>query len=116
MGSPNLFLVGSARCGTTTISEFLKSSRDVFVPAIKEPKTLAWSSHSLTLNGVGDRRSYQGKPATFTSYMDMYENVDAKYCLDASTSYLYYFGEAIPNIEKVCTNPKVIIILRYTII
>lgn len=111
-GIPNTFLVGVARSGTTTITELMKLQLDFFVPEIKEPKTLAIKSHLLAMKGVGDDFFYREKPKNITDYLSQYKGVDKKYCVDASTSYLYYHSEAIDQIKKINSNPKIVIILR----
>lgn len=35
--TPNLFVVGSPKCGTTTLYDVLKAHKDVYLPRIKEP-------------------------------------------------------------------------------
>lgn len=112
MPKPNVFVVGSARCGTTTISEVLKLQNDFYVPDIKEPKTLAINSHQESMRGKGDRYYYRKKPKNISEYIKLFDGQECQYRVDASTSYLYYYAEAIENIKAICDNPKIIIILR----
>lgn len=109
---PNLFIVGAARCGTTSLATLISSSERIWHPAIKEPKTLAIKSHSASLNGPGDRAAYANKPKNFEDYLNLYSSCRCEYALDASTSYLYYADEAIDNIRRISSSPKIIIILR----
>ena len=110
--NPNLFIVGAARCGTTSLTKLLSTSDEIWVPRIKEPKTLAIKNHNSFMMGPGDEAAYARKPKSMNKYLEMYTSCNRKYALDASTSYLYYADEAIKNIQKISTDPKVIIILR----
>ena len=46
MKKPNLFLIGAAKCGTTSLYHYLKQHPDLFFPEHKEPhyfsKDLEW--------------------------------------------------------------------------
>jgi hypothetical protein len=112
MTSPNTFLIGTARAGTTTIAEIMKLQDDFFVPAIKEPKTLAIKSHSNSMKGIGDNFYYKNKPRDIHEYSTLFSSSSHSYRVDASTSYLYYYKESIENIKKVNRAAKILIVLR----
>jgi len=38
---PNFFIVGVAKAGTTSLSEWLKQHPQIYIPAIKEPRYFA---------------------------------------------------------------------------
>ncbi|MEE9518630.1 MAG: sulfotransferase, partial [bacterium] len=37
MMKPNFFIVGAPKCGTTSMTEYLKQHPDIFIPEEKEP-------------------------------------------------------------------------------
>src|SRR5579871_6132354 len=51
---PDFFIVGAAKCGTTTLYAHLKGHPEVFMPDLKEPDFFGDDLFQLT----GDERSY----------------------------------------------------------
>lgn len=94
MKKVNLFLVGAAKSGTTSLAAKLASEKAVSVGLLKEPFFFV-SSH-----GVDNEKDY-------LSGFD----ADAKYWLDASTGYLY--DESVPRrLSDYNPEAKIVIVLR----
>src|SRR3982751_1072517 len=79
-----VFIVGAPRCGTTTLSHFLKEHSAVSFPIVKEPHYFAQND----LRGLSDdqlRRRVEGE------YLRRFFRGDPKGRVgaDASVSYLY---------------------------
>lgn len=92
----NLFLVGAAKSGTTSLAKLLSLNSEFFVPEHKEP--------FYFLEGWGVN--------LLEEYQSLYKDANKqKYLVDASTSYLYS-KEAAKKIKEYNPNSKVIIILR----
>lgn len=101
-----VFVVGAPRCGTTTLSHFLKDHPDISFPAVKEPHFFA--QHDL--RGLSDgalrerveaqylRRFYQRDPG-------------ARVGADASVTYLYT-PEQLEPILRLWPNSRFVISLR----
>lgn len=97
---PNLFIIGAPKCGTTSISQYLKTHPDIFVPKVKEPHYFA--------NDFNEFRTYRN----LSHYLSLYKNVvDEKYLCDASVWYMYS-EIAIKNISQFNPDARLIIILR----
>lgn len=109
---PNLYIVGGARCGTTTLSSLIGGAENVFLPIIKEPKTLVYENHRAACNGPGDWDAIKNKPKNLNDYLDLFCKADKRVLLDASTSYLYYHESAIAAIKKMCPEARILIVLR----
>jgi len=92
----NLFLVGAAKSGTTSVAEMFKTHKDIFVPYYKEP------FYFIDKYGINK----------YDEYIGLYENgKNKKYRVDASTGYLSEV-EAARRIYKYNKDAKIIIILR----
>ena len=97
---PNLFIVGSQKCGTTAIAEYFRSHPDIFVPLQKEPW---YFCNDLSRNF---------KKIDLDYYLNMYEKSDReRYLLDASPLYIKS-KSAVDEILKVSPYSKIIIMIR----
>ncbi|MCS4142412.1 hypothetical protein [Salinibacter ruber] len=91
------FLVGGARCATTTTAYTLAEHPDIYLPDVKEPTFF------------GNTYDY-GCPS-FKEYKNLYNKTDSNVLLDCSTAYLHI--DNVPReISKKITNPYIIIHLR----
>jgi len=98
MNLPNLFLIGAAKSGTSSLHDQLNCHAAISGARCKE-------SHFFCQNS-------KERIALEDDYMKNFTtNLNTKYLLDSSTGYLQ-FEESIINICESCEDPKVIIILR----
>jgi len=104
--TPDLFIVGAPKSGTTSLYEYLRGHPEVFMSADKEP---CYFSRDLALDDSGNFLVYDRDEKR---YYDLFEEAgDAKRAGEGSTRYLYshdapvLIGEAQPN-------PFVIAMLR----
>ena len=125
----NLFIVGAAKAGTSSVSKFLSKHNDVYMSPVKEPNYFSRdikfeniptyfknsrnfnkinfdkegkiiSRHQLYINSLSDYHSLFGD-----------FNLEYKYYCDASVSYLYS-NLAAKEIFNYNPNSKIIIVLR----
>lgn len=102
---PNFFIVGAAKCGTTSVWEYLRTHPDVFFPKVKEP-TYFVSVPALP----GDEWTYFA--GNKEGYLGLYEGCDGyKAVGDASPGYLWDVN-APRMIHDVSPNAKIVILLR----
>lgn len=78
----NLFIVGAAKCGTTSLYRYLGSHPEIYMSAIKEPHHFSSTDvpGSWRRPGIGDQESYDALFRTSEGY---------QYRGEASTSYLW---------------------------
>ena len=109
---PNFLIVGAAKCGTSSLHNYLNQHPDVFMPSynekgmkVKEPRFLIKDLVKDRLhNGVWSWREYQ-------SLFDDVKN--EKTIGEATVLYLYYYKLAIKNIKLYLGDDvKIIIMLR----
>lgn len=123
---PNLFLAAAPRCGSTQLSAWLASHPDVAIPPIKEPNF--FSQHEFPESYVAEhhlsdvnveryvatRSRKQMQFAIFRTeeqYDYLFEGLDTRYRLDASTTYLHC-PEAAEAMLAFSPNAKVILLTR----
>jgi hypothetical protein len=102
----NLFLVGAAKCGTTSLYKMLGHHSQIFVGEKKEPHFFAADCF------MPSKRYAKRLCLTSQSYDANYESAqNEKYYLDASVYYLY-FDEVAQRIFDYNPEAKIIIITR----
>lgn len=93
----NLFIVGAAKSGTTSLVDFLEKVEGVFIPKVKEPFYFVNESIGLT---------------SFNEYQYLYRKSDSEsFLVDASTGYLYS-ENACQRIYNYNKDSKIVIVLR----
>jgi len=99
---PNFFIVGSRKCGTTALYNYLKLHPDIFLPELKEPK---YFGKDLPFK----KTRWDNSPK---KYLQLFKNADNRKMIgEASTSYLYSKSAAY-EIKKFSPDAKIIIMLR----
>jgi hypothetical protein len=102
---PNFFIVGAAKCGTTSVWEYLRTHPDVFFPKVKEP------TYFMTVPALpGDEWTYFA--GNKKGYQNLFEGSQGYRAVgDASPGYLWDVN-APRMIHEVSPNARIIIILR----
>ncbi len=107
MNWPNLFIVGAAKAGTTTLHNFLGRHPAIHMSPVKEPhfftENLAWQSDQKEAMAVQDEGNYL---ALFET-----DNDKVAFRGESSPSYLWESESAL-RIREVSPTSKVIVILR----
>ncbi len=100
MTKPNFFIIGAPKCGTTALSEYLRTHPQVFLSNPKEPHFFNsdFSNRYVT---------------TLEDYMKLYSGVDEGHLAvgEASTRYLFS-TVAVPEIMKFNPHAKIIVMVR----
>ena len=109
---PNFLIVGAAKCGTSSLHNYLNQHSDIFMPTfnnegmkVKEPRFLIKDLVQNRLpKGVWNWDEYQA----------LFDDIENQKCLGESTVlYLYFYEHAIKNIKKYLgEDVKIIIMLR----
>ena len=109
---PNFFIVGAAKCGTTSLANYLSQHPDIYIPALKEPKFFSVADNRFPHNGPGDSVSDAKVIKVQSDYESLFlpgKNYTAKG--EASVDYLYF--EGVPErIKRYNPHAKIIIMLR----
>lgn len=112
MELPNIIIPGAPKAGTTSITAILDQHPDVFMPALKEPRFFI-SDVIKNLSDQDPLKKYLFDISIhdWEKYKKMYD-VDAKFKIDGSIQYLFYYKNTIPLIKKHLGDPYIILILR----
>jgi len=103
---PNLFIVGAAKSGTTSLHNYLNQHPDVFMSPQKEP-------HFLINDEIGNKRIPVGISSETEYYNLFTEGKGLKYRGESSVMYLMFPEIVIPKINKTFgEDSKIIIMLR----
>lgn len=110
---PNFLIVGVARCGTTSLYNYLRQHPEISFSDRKEPKFFSSLDLSFPLGGKGDREVENEMVRTEKAYLNSFSHcLKGQLIGDASSDYFYYHRRTIPRIKKFLGDPKVIIVLR----
>ena len=108
----NLFVVGAAKSGTTSLASYLNQHPDIFVPEVKEPKYFSFNENVFPHNGPGDRDVDSKVIRDRESYEALYSNgSSAQFYCDASVDYLFHEGVS-KRIYQYNSSARIIIMLR----
>ncbi len=101
--SPNTFIIGAAKSGTTTLAHLLSMHPDVYVGAKKEPEFFSFDEN-FTKGLTWYRQNYEGAK-------------EGQTIIDASTGYTRYpqYPLAAQRIHAFNPNAKLIYIMRHPV-
>ena len=103
---PNLFIVGAAKAGTTSLAYYLQQHPDVYVSPFKEPHHFSQIAPSPEL------RAFFPSVADEADYLKLFKDArQEKVLCEASTSYLWTEGTPERIFGRV-PDAKIIILLR----
>ncbi|MFO1041516.1 MAG: sulfotransferase [Planctomycetaceae bacterium] len=99
--SPNFFVLGAPKCGTTALHTFLQEHPDIFLPRIKEPHFYLTDVQGYPR--ISSRREYDS----------LFRGANEKHQAVGESSVFYlYSREAVPNILSDHPDAKFIVLLR----
>ena len=101
---PNFFLMGAPRSGTTSLYEYLKNTKGVYLPHIKETNYFSVSINLdlLILKVIRDKKKY----------LNLYKDVKDEIAIGDPTPLYLWDPKAAKLIHDVTPNAKIIITLR----
>lgn len=112
MNVPSIFVMGVPKAGTSKVADVLSESKSFSIGNIKEPKYFSNIYNVYDLTEVNNKKYYLDKPATLEDYIQCYDTEDSKILVDCSTDYFRFCHLVVPEIQKICTDPVFIVILR----
>ena len=99
MRKPNFLIVGAAKCGTTSLFEYLRRHPDVYMPAWKELSYFAGKNET--------------DAGTFNDYLKFFSKSRTESKIgEASVAYLYSSSAPLKIASALGKNTKIIILLR----
>lgn len=98
---PNFFIIGAPKCGTTSMSEYLRKHPDVFFSDPKEP-------HYFNTDFSYNQRKFHSKE----EYLKLFEGAASYKAVGEGSVFYLYSKEAVPNILSFNPDAKFIVMLR----
>ena len=100
MKKPNFYILGAPKCGTTSVYEWLKSHKDVYMSPVKEP---------CYFNTDEDNRNVK----SIKKYESLFEGAEKHHKIVGEAS-VWYLGskEAVSNIKKYSPKSKFLVCVR----
>lgn len=112
MSLPNIVIPGAPKAGTTSVAAILNQHPDVFVPSIKEPRFfIAEEILKLPDNDPLKKYLISSSVLDYKKYDVLYKQ-EAKFKIDPSIQYLFYYKSTTEKIKEYLGNPYIILILR----
>ncbi len=100
MKEPNFFIIGAPKCGTTALSEYLRTHPQIYVSSPKEPHYFA--------------EDYNNTPfQTWEQYLSLFEEASDRHLAVGEASVHYLCSEmALEKIREFNPEAKIIVMLR----
>jgi hypothetical protein len=105
MNRPNFFIVGAAKCGTTSMYEYLRQHPDVFMPEFKEPIFFGQDLDIAPCWCVRDERDY----------LALFDQAGGKKRIGESSVWYICSRSAPDEIRRFNPDAKVVIMLRHPV-
>lgn len=110
---PNFLIAGMAKCGTSSLANYLQQHPDIFISARKEPRFFTSQDKEIfPLHGPKDDAVMDWYVPELENYKGLFKEADCKAIGEASADTVYFHKHTIPLIKEHLGNPKIIIILR----
>jgi len=100
MKTPNFFIVGAPRCGTTALYTYLRQHPDIFMPEAKEPHYFA--------TDLGFSRAYSDRQ----KYLALFQEAENEQRIGEASVWNLYSTVASSGIKEFCPQARIIIMLR----
>jgi hypothetical protein len=110
---PDFLIVGAAKCGTTSLYNYLSQHKDIFLPDNKEPKYFVSNIIDFPLGGKGDDLTEELMVKDFEEYKRLFKpKTESQISGEASVDYFFYAKEMAPLIKEKLGDVKILIMLR----
>lgn len=110
---PNFLIVGAARCGTTSLYNYLIQHPEIFMSVVKEPQFITAQFLKFPHTGKGDKIVDTNRVKDFEQYRGLFiSGYKEKAIGEASADILYYYSRSISIIKEILGEAKIIIVLR----
>ena len=114
MTLPNFLIIGSAKCGTTSLYSYLNQHPQVFMSVPKEPTFFGNEGTSGLFNGPHDEdRAYHSRVVTtIDQYTSLFAGVKDEKAIGEASIYYLYLRRAAEQINKYIPRAKMFAVLR----
>ena len=115
MTLPNFFIIGAARCGTTSLYNYLDQHPEIFMCPIKEPNFYYLEGQADKIKGHGTALWLRSCVTTRDDYLSLFSGVTTEKAIgEASVGYISRV-EAPPAIHRDVPHAKIFASLRHPV-
>lgn len=101
MRSPNFFIVGAPKCGTTAMHEYLQTHPSIYMSLIKEPKFFASDTPNVRFS------------KSLEQYLSLFKDASEEHAIIGESSALYLFSPtALKAISEFNKDSSILVMLR----
>ena len=124
---PNLFVIGAAKSGTTSLHHYLGQHPDIFMSPVKEPNYFAFEEEVPVFSGPDEsgrssferdrlqREKYEFSVVDRPNYEVLFaKGANRRFRGESSASYLYFPGTAA-RLQKQVPDARIIAVLRHPV-
>lgn len=113
---PNFLIVGAAKCGTSSLANYINQHPEVYISTPKEPRFISSQFTEFPLQGPLSDRLESWYIKTYEDYLKLFEEANSEKAIgEASVDNLFFYNKSIPLIKKYLGEPKIIIMLRHPV-
>jgi hypothetical protein len=109
MKTPNFFIVGAPKCGTTSLYEWLRQHPDVFMPNKKEP---LWFCEDVREQSKENNSEHHFDIWNQTDYQKLFAPAGNETAVGEASTWYLFSQVAAKNIQQFNPDAKIIIMLR----
>jgi hypothetical protein len=121
---PNLFVIGAAKSGTTSLHHYLGQHPDIFMSPVKEPNFFAFAGTVPSFAGPPqsgapsfvrdrlDREKYRFSVLERAAYERLFEQGSAKPVRGESSAAYLYFPDSARRIQQLVPDARIVAVLR----
>src|SRR5262249_32263381 len=113
MTLPNFFLIGPARCGTDSLTYYLRQHPDIYMAPMKETNWFVSMGRPCTYCGPGDQEqlSRLWLPSA-DAYQKQFEAASSERAIGEASPWYIYFPEVAERIYKAVPDARIVAVLR----
>ncbi|MDN6279755.1 MAG: sulfotransferase, partial [Psychroflexus sp.] len=111
---PNFLIAGFAKCGTTSLVNYIKNHEEIFICKEKELRYLTYDLlKKKGYKGHGDENVKNIAVKSLDEYKSHFNTMPQHSAIgEATADTAYYYKHTIPKIKNILGDPKIIILLR----
>ncbi len=110
--TPNFFIAGAAKSGTTSLFHYVRQHPDVFMSRVKEPHYFCVPDFPERFEGPGDQGFNDNTMRTLEDYMALFDGVQNERVVGEASVYYLTFPQVATRIHKFNPDAKIVFILR----
>ncbi|MGB0166980.1 MAG: sulfotransferase [Luteibaculum sp.] len=109
---PDFLIAGMAKCGTSSLAQYLSQHPEVYVCEHKEPRFLSSMAGKFPEGGPKDHLVKEWYIQNWEEYLELFKDRPETVVGEASADTLYFYQDTIPVIKKYLGEPEIIVVIR----